>query len=120
MLLYKLKFTTLFHKTKILDIFIINFISKFKVNLSFSKSNRFVNLKSPFHYKLTKNHFSVKQINIIFFLPTVIGCKTNNFYFFGNLFFKKKYNFNYLTNNFITKINKKILLNCAKFIFKKS
>lgn len=62
----------LYSKNFFLETLIYSFFTDTRIKYSRVSSNKFVSLKSPFHYKLPKIHLDVKSIDIdVYHLSTL-------------------------------------------------
>lgn len=92
----KIKSNLIFSKKNILDLVLINYLLKLGYSGKNVSSNHFVSLKSPFHYKLGKNHLNIESIKINYYLfyngTSAISMPILGLIESSQIFKKKKYN----------------------------
>jgi len=68
MFLTKVKSNLIFSKKSVLDLVLLNYLVKLDYVKTKQSSNHFVSLKSPFHYKLGKNHLNIDSIGVSYYV----------------------------------------------------
>lgn len=68
MFLTKIESNLIFSKKNILDLVLVNYLLKLNYTNFSASSNHFISLKSPFHYKLGKNHLSIESIRVGYYV----------------------------------------------------
>lgn len=77
MFLTKVTSNLIFSKKSVLDLVLLNYLVKLDYAKSKQSSNHFVSLKSPFHYKLGKNHLNINSIKVDYYVLSWKAFKGN-------------------------------------------
>lgn len=77
------KFNIIYSKKNAIDLLILSSFMKWFLLGKRRETNNFVSLKSPFHYKLGKNHLTINSITLNLVIPNKVSIKSYSI--LGNL-----------------------------------